>query len=328
MDHFSIKTVVTCVFAATLLQACTLTVSTERPVVSEQAWSHRPTDDSGLAKVHFVGALADSHEVSVSKLPMVVHLDGKPIDAAAFVEQHLVSELQARNAGVTFTSNSKDQFLLHDLEIISHRVSGFSPMVTLSMAQADLIVAGQSQRLVSFVKRAKVPVWSMDEINEPAYNEPLELVIKELAAKVNQNYHNRSLPDTEVEALIEEIRAFNSGNGSIYLTMYELAFSNNELAKPFMVEMTSHPAEYIRLAAISGLGILRAKDQFDHLVSLYQNSDIWQDRAMALKAIGDLGTEKSHAFLLKQRDRWQNATSNEGIWNSRILSLYLDDSGN
>lgn len=91
------------------------------------------------------------------------------------------------------------------------------------------------------------------------------------------------------------------------MDVYQLGFSNNKLAIPELVKLTKHSSEYIRLAAISSLGIMRAVDQFDLLVRLYQNKGgLWQDRAMALKAIGDLGTPESHAYLQKEWAVYEN----------------------
>ena len=51
---------------------------------------------------------------------------------------------------------------------------------------------------------------------------------------------------------------------------------------------------------------------------------MWQDRAMALKSIGDLGTEEAYNYLKERKSFWEGKTTNEALWNLKILNLYLD----
>jgi hypothetical protein len=49
-----------------------------------------------------------------------------------------------------------------------------------------------------------------------------------------------------------------------------------------------------------------------HLIDRYESrTGIWQDRAMALKAIGDLGTPESRAYLEKQWERFKAGDDKE-----------------
>ena len=44
---------------------------------------------------------------------------------------------------------------------------------------------------------------------------------------------------------------------------------------------------------------------------------------MALKAIGDLGTPESLAYLQKQRENFKNKTDKEARWTNEIIALYM-----
>ena len=90
------------------------------------------------------------------------------------------------------------------------------------------------------------------------------------------------------------------------------------------MQLTQHADEYVRLAAISGLGTLGAKDQFTLLRGIYDRREaIWQDRAMALKSIGDLGTPESRALMAEELKRWESAKADkEATWTAQVIRLY------
>ncbi|WP_341675611.1 HEAT repeat domain-containing protein [Niveibacterium sp. SC-1] len=258
-------------------------------------------------------------------IPMQMMYQDKPFDPVPWVATHTAKELAARGLPVSLNSDTADgtKVSIQRLHIENYRANGFSPFITFTSLRADVITPKGPQRVTAYVKRGKVPVWSFDEIIEPTFNAPLSLLTKELAAKLNQQVFGQVVADQEVEALITRIEA-NPTRDDAYLDVYQLGFSNNRKAVPELAKLTVHPSEYVRLAAISSLGILKAEDQFDLLASLYESrAGLWQDRAMALKAIGDLGTEQSRAYLEHEWAKYEKATDKEGLWNKEILSLYL-----
>ena len=325
MDKMAIITAVRITVVTSLLllsQACTLTVSIDDPEVSTTPYTNQ--NHPQPTQLAFKSKLAENHQPSESKLPIMLANDGENLLSNNFILTHLQAELTARGMLIEFSDQAENSLLLEDFEILSHRVSGFSPMVTLSMAKAELKTARGSRHIQSIVKRAKVPVWSMDELNEPCYNEPVELLIKELVAKINREMVGGSLADSEVDSLVKNIQGAAGDRDLAYIDVYELGFSNNLKAIPTLVELTRHQSDYVRLAAISGLGILGDPTQLDYLKSIYNDASLWQDRAMALKAIGDLNTDQSKDFLVSQRGKWSQGSANEDIWNTKVINLYLD----
>jgi HEAT repeat protein len=103
-----------------------------------------------------------------------------------------------------------------------------------------------------------------------------------------------------------------------------LGFGNNPAAIPHLIGFTEDVREYVRQAAISSLGILQATDQLDHLIAISKGNGNWADRAMALKALGDLGTPESLAYLGEIRDGFKGQTTNNAVWSTSIINLYLD----
>jgi hypothetical protein len=258
-------------------------------------------------------------------IPMqLVYMD-KPFDAVPWVAQHTVKELAARGLPVVLgDAPGGTTVLIKRLRIENHRASGFSPFVTFTSVRADLVTDRGPQTITSYVKRGKVPVMSFDEVIDPTYNDPLGIVTKELAAKLNQQLFRQAISDEEVGALLRRIQQDGDKSADAYLAVYQLGFGNNTRAVPELVKLSTHANEYVRLAAISSLGILKATDQMAFLSGLYENTTlIWQDRAMALKAIGDLGTEASRAYLQKQKSQLEGRTDKDATWTQEIIALYL-----
>jgi hypothetical protein len=246
-----------------------------------------------------------------------------PIDPPRYMATGLQAELASRGYSTQVSTEDKGtpRLNLRTFNIQNHRVSGFSPWVTMTFVSADLETDAGPKRLGAFIKRGKVPVWSIDEVVDPTYNQPLSLAVQELAGKIAVALYGYKASDATVDQLVARLgqRTDNS-----YLDVYALGFTNNPRAVPKLAELTRDADEYVRLAAISSLGNLRASSQFDLLKSIYQGAEIWQDRGMAIKAIGDLGTEESKAFLVSEMKRWESqAANNEAAWTMQIIRLYL-----
>lgn len=259
-------------------------------------------------------------------IPMHVVYEDKPFDPVPWLARHTVKELVARGLPVTLSDgrDGSTTVQIKRLQIANHRANGFSPFVTFTSLRADLLTDRGPQRITSYVKRGKVPVMSFDEVIDPTYNAPLDIMTKEVAAKLNQQLFRQAISDEEVTALIRKIDLGGGKSADAYLDVYQLGFGNNPRAIPDLVKLSSHPDEYVRLAALSSLGILRATDQYGFLTRAYENPSLmWQDRAMALKAIGDLGTPESRAYLQKQQSLLESRKDKDATWTKEIIALYL-----
>jgi hypothetical protein len=268
----------------------------------------------------------DKTKILSGLIPMqMVYMD-KAFDAVPWIAQQTVKEMTARGLPVTLVDEGKSgtSVLINRVHIENHRASGFSPFVTFTSLRADVMTDRGPQRITSWVKRGKVPVWSFDEVIDPTYNDPLGVLTKEFAAKLNQKLFQQEISNDQVNALIGKINQDGGQADNAYLDVYQLGFGNNLSAVPELVKLSSHANEYVRLAAISSLGILKATNQVDFLTRLYETPGLlWQDRAMALKAIGDMDTPASRAYLQKQLTQMGSRTDKEAVWTKEIIALYL-----
>jgi len=249
--------------------------------------------------------------------------DNKPFDPIPWLAGNTVKELAARGVPAQLSTDpaGSSSVVVRLLQIENRRVSGFSPFETFTSLKADVVTDKGTQRVAAFIMRGKVPVWSFDEVIEPTYNVPLDLVSKELAAKINQMLFDAKLSDAQVDDLV----ARTSGATVNFRDVYELGFGNNPRATTQLVTLTSSTDGYVMRAALSSLGILRADQYFDLLVHEAEKpkSD-FEDRAAALKAIGDLGTPQSRAYLEKERMRLDKLTDAESVRAKGLIGLYLD----
>ncbi|MBT1064187.1 HEAT repeat domain-containing protein [Bowmanella sp. Y26] len=263
---------------------------------------------------------ASSFSTGVLKADLV--LDGKQFDSIQFIKDHTIREIQARGIDIKLAESENADVNINKLVMKNHRTNAYTPFITLTMLSADIVNNGQKERVAVFIKRGKVPVWSFDEIINPTLNEPLELLIKEFSAKLTANLYAAKLSDNEVLALIA--RLSNRANKELsYLDVYELGFSNNIKAATYLRDLTKSDDEYVRMAAISSLGILKDQASLLLLKDLSKSAKTWTDRAMALKSIGDIGGEEATAFLRDKKVELEGQDSKEELWSTEIIDLYL-----
>ena len=209
--------------------------------------------------------------------------------------------------------------------IRNHRTTTYSPIVTLSLLSADVTTLKGKQRIAVFIKRGKFAAWSMKNLMQPVFDEPMDLTVKEFSSKLNSLLTKQSISDEAVETLALDIAA-NPVDEKTYLKVYELGFGNNKAAIFYLHEWLTHPDEYIRLAAISTLGNLQANSEFSRLKEIYESASPWQERAMALKAICDLSSPDALAFAKQVYADLQQQNlkaDHELAWLKEILDLYF-----
>lgn len=311
----------TCAAALALLAGCApKSYAVRHPAPSQDLVFGNTPPPTAIA---FVDARpAPDRAFSSGVLPAALTVDGAPFDPAGYLAKNLQAELAARGfpAQVVAGGDALPRLELGAFRIQNHRANGFSPFVTLTFLSGDLVTPEGKQRLAVFVKRGKVPVWSFDEVIEPTFNQPLSLATKELAAKIAAHLHGARSSDAEVDRLVARIA--DRGDDS-YLDVYALGFTNHPKAIATVTRLARDPDEYVRLAAISSLGTLNAIDQLDLLASIYRDATLWQDRAMALKSIGDLRSEAADAFLQEEYATLEAKAGDRDVdWTLQVIRLY------
>ena len=251
---------------------------------------------------------------------------GETLDPVDFLAKYTIEELVARGIPVSMGSGDATDVEINKVTMRNHRTTGFSPFTTVTMFSADILAPDGDHRVGSFFMRGKVPVWSFAEVIEPTMNQPLELLVKELAAKINMVLYGQSASDATVQMLIDKVNS-DPAAALAYFDVYQLGFSNNPVAIDALVKMTGSDHEYIRLAAISSLGTINAHGQVEHLIALFNGDSFWQDRAMAVKSLGDIaamGDERAMMFLQNDVEpKLQGETAVGAGWAREILGLYL-----
>jgi len=267
--------------------------------------------------------LEPSSKFSGGTLNADLLFQGKVIDEIAYLSAFSVKELNARGINVENSAQPEVKVDIETFAMKNHRTNGFTPFITFTMLKAKVHTEHGTKPIAVYIKRGKVPVWSFDEIVEPTLNQPLSLLVQEFSAKLNNLVYQQRVSDESIASLISKIKG-NLKDGSTYLDVYQLGFSNNKTALPILRELTSsNNGEYVRLAAISSLGILQDEDSLELLQTLSQEAKTWSDRAMALKAIGDIGSVDALSYLQVQLEKHVSGKSKEDRWNTELINLYI-----
>lgn len=311
---------------ALLIQGCAPSAyKVKAPTPSQYAYTK--ADTASPLELSFHDARGEKDKVfSDGTLKAGLLINNKPIEPINYIKENTTKELQARGIKASVADNAAVDVSINKLAIRNFRSNGFTPFITFTLLSADVSTASGKQRVGVYIKRGKVPVWSFDEVIEPTFNEPLSLVVKELSAKINGLTAKQSISDEQVTKLVAEINAQPAAADN-YLKVYQLGFGFNKTAIKPLVALSKNADEYVRLAAISSLGTLKAESELSYLQGLYNaTTGLWQDRGMALKAICDIGTPEAISFAQKAKADLDKASSKDKddiAWTKEILALYF-----
>lgn len=257
-----------------------------------------------------------------------IKVEGEKVNEVEFFSAAIIDELKSRGSLVSLAPESQGDSKLEilTLKIVNHRVNAYSPLVTFTQFSGDFLVDGKVSRIVSFIKRGKVPIWAINEkgIVENVFNQPLSLLAQDVATRITQNLSSNKISDAAVEALAIEASDNANKDPLRYMKVYQLGFGNNASAIPHLVKLVDNSHEYVRLAAISSLGLLHATSEVERLTQIFKSAKLWQDRGMALKALADLDTPESKKVVDAEWDRIASLKrlTKSAKWNKEILSLY------
>lgn len=326
MSRFFVKTVLCSI--AIFLTACAQT-----SYVVDMPESSTHTYISSESQINSVLNFIDEREdadmsFTSGVLPMELVYEGAPLDPLTFLEEFTIAELQARGISVKPGVENATAINVNTFLMRNYRSGGYVPFTVITLLSADIETSEGEQRVVIFLKRGKVPVWSFQEIIEPTLNQPLELLAQTFAAKINAVVYGQVVGDDVVDMLVQDINSGEDG-GLTYQHVYQLGFTNNAKAIEPLIEFSKSKDEYIRLAAISALGTLNAQSQLDYLISIFRSDAAWQDRAMAAKSVGDLGlmgNKQAMSFMRENVEEILGDSKKVGAaWTREIIDLYLAD---
>lgn len=236
----------------------------------------------------------------------------------SFLGNNIEKALRSRGINLKYKNENGKKLLLniHKYRIRNLRTTGFSPYWTFTTFSGDLIINGKSQKITFYFKIGKVPVWAFSEVEEPCYNVPVSLMVKEIASKINRYYFGLQAPSDKIDLLLDDIN--NNFNEFSFLKVLELGYTNNRDAIDPLIKLTNHKDSMVRVCAISSLGVLGAVEKFDFLKNVYNTTESIE-KSMALKSIGDLDTSQAIEFMkfVKESSDYQDKMIRE------VVDLYI-----
>jgi hypothetical protein len=279
------------VFTLITAFGCTKTFYIKEPAPSSVVYAQESQEKSILSITD--QRSGEDKKLSTGTLPVVlVNME----DEIFFLGTNLEAALISRGINLHYSSEATEGLVLDvdKYRIRNLRTTGFSPYWTFTTFAGDLKQNGDSRRVVFYFKRGKVPVWAFREVEDPCYNVPVSLMVKEIASKINRYYFGLQASDDKIKSLVDDIN--NQFDEFSFLKVLELGYTNNPAAIESLVALTHHQDSMVRVCATCSLGVLGAVDQFDYLKELY-NTKKNIEKTMALKAIGDLGTPEALDFI-------------------------------
>lgn len=289
----------------TLLSGCALTYTIKEPVLSSVDYGRQDITPvtltiidkrTGLDSDFVVGRLGLA--ANLSKVPVTLENVGDPI---GYFAQQLGKELSNRkipvNCVVEKTAAEGLILEIYRYQIVNRRATGFSPWEACHIFYGTIIKEGQKTPIKAFFYNGKTPVWSMNEIEEPCFNIPISIIIKDVASKINRVIFNYSAPDEKIDRLTAEINSEvgKDDNGPFWKVL-ELGYTNNPKAMEPLKKYAQMNYEFFRSCALSAIGTLGANGQIEFLKQQYREEG-YNNRYMAIKAIGDIGTPEALQFI-------------------------------
>lgn len=309
---------------AVLFAGCSLKYTIPEPKVSGIQYDI-------AEKKHFVMKVVDQRtdknfHQKISNLKNVnIELENVE-DPIMWLSQNMEKEFLARGIPLEITAkdlqNPPDLLLtIKKYQIVSRRVSGFSPWESYHSFMGELKAGNQTCAIRAYFFNGKVPVWSMSEIQEPCFNIPMSIIVKEIASKVNSCALHYTLSGEKLKAINNQIEEkMKSGAEDVCFSLLELGGSNNPDAMKPLLKMADTQDRFNRACALSAIGILGAQNEFDFLKKKYEQYSE-ADRFMALKSIGDIGTPEATDFVKKAKQNSQYSSENGFKY---CVDLYLE----
>lgn len=237
----------------------------------------------------------------------------------------LVKELNARGVPLTLAArNSTGQadivLTVRKYQLINHRASGFSAWESYNVFLGTVAMGDKSCTIPSFFFNSKLPVWSMDEIQKPCVSDPMAVVVKDVASKINQCIFNYSVSGSEVQKLAAAAASMvKPASPTACFPLIDLGGTNNPEAMPALKRFAEHGDSFVHNCAVSAIGTLGATEQFPFLIGRFEYFAA-NDRVMPLKAIGDIGNRQAQEFL-RQVQKSDLYTEENGV--RYCTELYL-----
>ncbi|HTO68223.1 MAG TPA: HEAT repeat domain-containing protein [Myxococcota bacterium] len=218
-------------------------------------------------------------------------------DPMYYFSTNLQAELRSRGLPLTITREERGSphLLLRDFHVYVQKTSPYTPIFFIVFMSGDLETEHGLRRIGAVVLRGGIIHGGH------LLEEPLSGAIQESASKIANALYGYRVSDASVDAQIGRLQGERTED--TYLQVYSLGFGNNPKAIDTVAKLASDDQEYMRAAAISSLGTLGAVAQLPLLERIYASPKTsWQDRCLAAKSLGDLGTPEADEILGRRID--------------------------
>jgi len=219
-------------------------------------------------------------------------------DPLAFLGESIANQLSEHGIPASTKPDAGGEAMklrVETFDIRNRQTTGFSPMVTLTHLRIVATFAGKSQVITGFAVHAKVLKRKRDTGTWTyLYTDPLHLVVREAAAKLNRSFWNLSVPDAAVEALIAAKP--KPGYSGIVSRLADVACTNNQRAAEYLSTLTADGQQSVRRTALWGLGVLGMKSAVPFLKKAGLRGDA-ADVYLAVKSLSDVGGDEAAAAI-------------------------------
>lgn len=324
MSRLRLLTTFVCIIVVAMFFAgCAVSYTVKEPVPSSIDYGRKDikpvtltivdkrtgSDTIFLAKVLGAGgSMSDSISITIDSMA----------DPIGYFAQQLERELNSRGIPVKCVVGKPAAeglvLLIHKYQIINVRATGFSPWEACHVFYGTIVMDKQEKAIKAYFYNGKTPMWDIKEVEEPCFTIPVSIIIKDVASKINRAVFNLRAPDGKVDALTAQIDAEigkdkKNPYDRPFWKVLELGYTNNPKATEPLKKYTQDSDEFFKSCALSSIGTLGADGQLEFLIQQYRVASGYNDRYMAAKSIGDIGTPA--ALLILQDMKKDKAYASE-----------------
>jgi hypothetical protein len=327
MSRLCLLTKIVCIIVVAMFFAgCAISYTVKEPIPSSIDYGRKDinpvtltiidkrtgSDSIFLAKVIGIGgSMSDSVSIKIDTME----------DPVGFFAQQLERELISRGIPakcvVGKTATEGLVLLINKYQIVNVRATGFSPWEACHVFYGTIVMDKQEKVIKTYFYNGKTPVWDMKEVEEPCFTIPVSIIIKDVASKINRTVFNLRASDGKIDELTAQIDAEigkdkKNPYDRPFWKVLELGYTNNLKATEPLKKYTQDSDEFFKSCALSAIGTLGADGQLEFLIQQYSGAGGYNDKYMAAKSIGDIGTPAA-LQVLQDMKKDKAYTSESGL---------------
>lgn len=240
----------------------------------------------------------DDKHSSQGDITADLKLQQQAFDAIPFIRSYLSEELQSRGYTVVLATHAKLHLNIQRITLYASREGSYAPYVLWAAMEGELVDNKKAKPISALVIKEYYPKFTYSELDGPLYSAALSLLIKDIATTIVEASQTTKVDDNTINKLSDQLVGNNLAAAET--AIYSLAFSQNRLALPAVVEYLQSRDRPSRLAAIYAIGVLKGREYLPTLIARYLDSSDRVEKATLLKAIWDIGTLQAHHWASEE----------------------------